>query len=43
MQKAEVILSTWENSNVEGLSFDKVVFSKGTSGVTLIEYKRKDY
>jgi len=31
------------DSEVDVLLFDKVIFSKGTSGVTLIEYKRKDY
>jgi hypothetical protein len=43
LPKAEVILSTWENSNVEGLSFDKVVFSKDPGGVLLGEYKNKKY
>jgi len=43
LPKAEVILSTWENSNVEGLSFDKVVFSKDPGGVLLGEYKGKKY
>jgi hypothetical protein len=30
------------DSEVDVLLFDKVIFSKGTSGVTLIEYKQSN-
>lgn len=35
MPRAEIILSTWENSNVKGISYDKVVFSKDPGGILM--------
>lgn len=32
LPKAEIILSTWEGTNTEGLDFDKVIYSKDPGG-----------
>ena len=38
---AEIILSTWENSETEGLDYDILVLNKDPGGVFLKEYKSK--
>ncbi|MGQ9806146.1 MAG: WavE lipopolysaccharide synthesis family protein [Chlorobiales bacterium] len=42
--QSEIILSTWKGSNIQGLHFDKVIFSEDPGGVFLSEHKgRKMY
>lgn len=41
LPKSEIILSTWKNSDVTGLSCDKCIFSEDPGGVLLSEDKNK--
>ena len=41
LPNAEIILSTWENSNVNGLDFDILVLNKDTGNVRQKAFKRK--
>ncbi len=43
LPNAEIILSTWEGSDVKGLSYDKCVFSKDPGGVLVGEQKGKKF
>lgn len=41
LPEAEIILSTWENSNVEGLDVDILILNKDPGGVLVDSYKSK--
>lgn len=38
MPNCELILSTWEGSNVDGIKYDKIIFSKDPGGIEMILY-----
>lgn len=41
LQNAEIILSTWEDSNVDGLDYDVLVLNKDVGGVLQSKFKNK--